>query len=1407
VKRKLSASPAEILLHLGFLTAFVLLMSAHEFAAANPALTSILIFIFSLPYLAVATVSRRGSFLYGTMLFGAVAYFLACYALGSPTATFPLLAVPLVVALLCVGHYLRRRLSAELASFPTTVFRAMNITVCLFALWALSDLSEVMGQDGPLRYVAGAAFLGYAALYMAHSLAGASVSHVYVMTMFLTLGGILTMVAAGHSSLCWLAATASAGIVLLVGTKCHRQRQHRWSRHFYFAATGVIFLSVPLSLWRWQYVLIDLALGSLLLQASYGWLASAVPDLRQAMMAERVMGKFFFICSVLLGAIIAPLVFFLSWDPYVAYAALISGLTFAWIARQRPDQTMGQWNLYVLGAALFSAAGLLGVGRQLPSPFAQAWSLASALGVLGALGLLVFLVRNREGQALTRSLAAAAIFPACLAWLIPLTQGESGMAAIGAVAAAGGLAALAVSLKQRLFCTGMGPAVAGALIAAAMLWASAEQALSVWIICAAGAAAWYIYADAKQQDATRGATSLAWLVLSAGTLVLAAQTGLSHLLFSIVAVGIVSILIAARPREQKKRDVFELLVAGMGAVMSLAAIAVGPFTELGATTTGICLLMLSVAHWIAWSMRRGVGAGRLANGLFALGALLVIHGVFEGAEARLLAGAAIVGALFVMAAIGRKRQAPVGHTAIVTGHLTAIVLACVALIQAWTLRSTDLTAAAVPLILLYALMPNLRRDVGFRIGTMLWLSFAAMFGLTAMSQSQYIRQLHLIVPLSLAWLAGGYALARMRVRNWSLPLYVSAAVVACFCGLVKMIAPASVETWHVFLTSGMVFACLFLILRQDVFAYLLTLSLSLLAYDWVRSSTSLFTQDVLFYLVIGGVVIAVLFILPYVRKRIGQMGTVPIFNIFTRRGIAMLGVVVVAFVVLLLTTYTLKITGHPKFCTSCHNMEEYYTSWQHSAHKDVSCIECHYEPGMTNTIKGKIEGLVQVVKYISHSYSSKPHAMISNNSCMRSGDCHAGMDEQAEPKNRKSLVKIKFRHDKHLGGRPRGKALNCVSCHGQTVKGQHISVGKTTCLTCHFYRGGNGQSVAVSTTVAHAAADPTTGQCLTCHHMPDKTMKLMGQAFNHKKFLAGKDNVHCTLCHNQVTQGDGATSATRCRNCHLGELEEVKDQARFHLVHVSEGHFDCLQCHDQIKHGVRPREQQLLASGDCKTCHSGERHSLQERMYAGTAVAAMDKAPDPMYKAGVACGGCHTEPRPVGESVTSFTKKFSGPGQCADCHTAKKTPGPRDATKTKYGKRLVEWQEETKDRIDELKPELAKLTEAFKSAKAPSEADLTKTKGLFTSAQTRLSFVIADGSYGAHNYLYISEILDEVEDAIDKCRSTVSGWAQVRRTAGHRVQGIGHREDNGPEKTRTPSSLPIPHALSPMPFRREEAGQ
>ena len=170
-RRRLPVFPAEFLHRLGLLIAFVLLVAAGEFSSAHSGLTAGLVFVFSLGYLIASVRTRRAGFLYGTMLFGAVAFFLMCHGLGAPGTSFPLLSVLLVACLFIVGKRLGR-LPEELKAFPLTVFRAMNITVAVFSMWALFQVSGLMAEGGAMRHVAALTFLGYAAVYLAHRVTG-----------------------------------------------------------------------------------------------------------------------------------------------------------------------------------------------------------------------------------------------------------------------------------------------------------------------------------------------------------------------------------------------------------------------------------------------------------------------------------------------------------------------------------------------------------------------------------------------------------------------------------------------------------------------------------------------------------------------------------------------------------------------------------------------------------------------------------------------------------------------------------------------------------------------------------------------------------------------------------------------------------------------------------------------------------------------------------------------------------------------------------------------------------------------------------------------------------------------------------------------------------------------------------
>jgi hypothetical protein len=312
--------------------AFVLIVACTKFNSAHSFLTAGLVLAFSLGYFFASVTTRRAGFLYGAMLFSAVSFFMACYGLGAPLTSFPLLSLLLVIFLLIVGHCLNR-LPDSLRSFPLTVFRVMNMTVAVFSVWALAQVSDLT-QEGLIRHVAALTFLGYAGVYMAHRMMGQRAVYTYLFSLFLMLGGTVLIEGLWALDFCWIAAVASAGVVLLVGTGFHRQKEYDWSRHFYFCSVPIILVSLVFSVWQWPFLILDLALLSLLLWIAYERLAGAVEDVVGAAMAERVVAKCFFFGALGLTVPVVPVVFIQPGNLYVALAGVICGLTcmLLWLA-------------------------------------------------------------------------------------------------------------------------------------------------------------------------------------------------------------------------------------------------------------------------------------------------------------------------------------------------------------------------------------------------------------------------------------------------------------------------------------------------------------------------------------------------------------------------------------------------------------------------------------------------------------------------------------------------------------------------------------------------------------------------------------------------------------------------------------------------------------------------------------------------------------------------------------------------------------------------------------------------------------------------------------------------------------------------------------------------------------------
>jgi nitrate/TMAO reductase-like tetraheme cytochrome c subunit len=353
---------------------------------------------------------------------------------------------------------------------------------------------------------------------------------------------------------------------------------------------------------------------------------------------------------------------------------------------------------------------------------------------------------------------------------------------------------------------------------------------------------------------------------------------------------------------------------------------------------------------------------------------------------------------------------------------------------------------------------------------------------------------------------------------------------------------------------------------------------------------------------------------------------------------------------LILLAASAEYTSRPAFCPTCHYMESFYQSWRTSSHNKVDCVECHFEPGISGTIRGKLNGLVQIVNYVSLSYKKrKPWAEIPDNTCARSG-CHEMQNIKDSTYNFKG---VEFSHKNHLNEQKRGKTLKCTSCHSQVVQGTHIEVTEATCFNCHFKKSDDPEHKY------DKLAD-----CKTCHNLESKPKTVLANLrYDHTNVVANKFN--CGDCHSQVVRGKGEVGKERCYQCHFesDRLEKFDDIEFIHSTHIKKHSMKCFTCHNQIEHKVF--EMDPSEPPDCQGCHTNA-HSSTVSLFTGQNGFAVEKSPSAMFLNGISCRGCHIFHE---MDKMDITTSKSGSKSCEKCHGKG------------YDKLIMQWKEGTQKRL------------------------------------------------------------------------------------------------------------------------------
>lgn len=172
---------------LAFLFMAILLFAGKGYLLSRPFLSGLLLLSFSTLYLVSVLISKRGCFVYPLVSLFVVSYYLWAYGLGIPSFYYPVLSIPIVLAL-----YLIARASRAVDEIRPALYTSAQAVATLFTFYILYKVSAYIQTN---TWAAILPLLAFAALYFMRYLETRKVLHQYNLLLLFSFAYILTLYA------------------------------------------------------------------------------------------------------------------------------------------------------------------------------------------------------------------------------------------------------------------------------------------------------------------------------------------------------------------------------------------------------------------------------------------------------------------------------------------------------------------------------------------------------------------------------------------------------------------------------------------------------------------------------------------------------------------------------------------------------------------------------------------------------------------------------------------------------------------------------------------------------------------------------------------------------------------------------------------------------------------------------------------------------------------------------------------------------------------------------------------------------------------------------------------------------------------------------------------------------------
>lgn len=1116
---------------LGLVFVLVLMGASQAFLLQYPFMSAGFLLLIASFYAACTVISRQTIFLYPMMIAGALSYFLCLHGLGVHFVWFSVCAILLVFPL---GVARRVVESKNKHSYAVAFRNGINITVAFFTFVALYFASTYWSLS---THIYALTFFGYAIFYYVQNYPGQQSKLFNYAWVYFSLAGFVAL--AKIVSFLPLSGTvifsALTFVLAFVGTKTHRQQGGGHALPVLSGALISCVISFLYAVHVSHAVAISFFANSIAFWYIYQACGRTVATRRIAGTTEKVFTKFFKAAFLIL-----PVLFWIillhQRFPFTYLSALLCAayvFFFARLTRPPYRSFFKNRNHYVyLSGAFFTAlyCTILSLFDISAIVYATPAAVCALMG-------LAYAAKKKEDTVISNSVIDVTLLLTAVTSFLLLTS-DSFTPVMGLTFA--GIMAVAfiiclVFIKSHTVLYPLSFLVAFGLHCAFQFTQLPTSHAMITYLALSVLFAYLAAALAKKYRGMSNVFLFSLLLFSAAAIL----ATLGNVSLKLVALCVLAAVCVNVGTLLDARKGMALTIASLGHFFALWAVGLLVLNELPGHVP-YALLSLAIAYFIAFAGKQKKSLAYPASILASVGYLLLLINICPAAWVMLAYFPLTLAFLFWRARL----------------PLLASVYFSTALVVLWVLDAGYAGYVSVALASAFYAAGYFfidTKNTVFRtlaIGLMLF----ALYVLSAAFLSVELSLVLVSAVASVLFVAGTVIGRAGRGTSWHWSLIVAGLAGLFIATGTSVMLEFTYGAKIIIVLSSVACLAASVIFKKDIFLYLLTANLGLLFFNFIQGSGTKFTQDLFSYFLYGIILVGILFAIPHIKRLRRYERVYMMFTIANWKGALVYSLPILALLGLIAMFYSVKITEHPQFCGSCHYMDDYIESWEHSAHKDVRCVDCHYEPGAKAVVKGKVDGFLQLAKYMTHTYSSKPVAEVSDLSCLRS-ECHAEMDRGISVEFGNN---ISFPHSKHLDHKVRAHELRCTTCHSKAGAEKHMEVNTSTCFNCHF-----------------KGVEVTPSDCRKCHSR--LTVSEGGAGFDHTEFFEGTEEVDCNMCHPGIIQGTGEAVPDNCLFCHTrSDVKKEITLEELHYAHTSEHKVECFQCHSDIKHGADALEKQRV---------------------------------------------------------------------------------------------------------------------------------------------------------------------------------------------------------------------------------------